>query len=1427
MGKRKRSLMFILLVPLLFAVLIEGVLPFTALMVSKTRETMIEASVNIDSSIVDNRRMVLGDAMDEQWSAVRRENTYLTSQLQSYLERSGLTQQQFIANREAKLLYSEAVFPELLNYLQRDGSCGVFLILANEEAAAGDYTGFFLRDSDPTTETLTNSDLLLERGSKILAQEATISLDNAWTTSFHLAGPGEREADDFFYEPYLLALENTDVEASRMAYWSTPFVLENNVSDSHQMITYSVPLICDGTVYGVLGTEVSVSYLLKSYLLVQDLDQNQNAGYVLAIEQEDGTCSGMAGKGVLYEALGESRDGFTLEETAYPNLWKVTGVKAGDQSVYAVRSELSLYQTQVPYENKTWVLCGLVTEDSLFGLGNRLYRTILLTVLVCAAAGMVLMCGIVRRVLRPVHRLMESVRGGIAGLRSFEMSGIAEVDELHDVVETLTEQELRIRNQLNDEKERYRLAIRSSSDMFITYRMSTQMLEVVNSKNYDGIWPLRDFVDQVIAPRLSREDLLRCERIFRGEDEELAGEICLLDADDADAKNLDANGPNAKDPDANGPDANSPEAATGMPRNALDDAGYAEAPGVHSKGHWYAYQGRLVADPESGEKRIVGYVRDIHEAKVRALEQEAQSMRDPVTGFYRLQPGTEVIETARRQAPAGVLAVLDLSHFSFLVGHCGLTFGDVILEEFARLLRGLTTREVPGRSVYVRAGSDEFIVWMPGASPEICRGIMDQLKEQFGALVQNGSLELRFHAGLAEAGCAVPGGTEKALESAAATRTVNAAISADDTDAAQWSRSTGTAAGGTAIATDALIRRACTSLAEAKRRNRCCILWDEGTGADESVRPFGEIVSQGYSVQNGLASLALNLFDRSYALEASLDLMALRLERELGLQNLVITRFHEEYLTGSVEYAWHALEDQSGWDAIVPRSEAECRRMNQLAAGHWLCRISSRFATDSRGADAFDHHEQIAAAEGTPAAKALYSAQNAQDNDAMRGGRMTRENEPGLFLPMTDNGQYSGDIFLIGLPAELLEDAAQSAQLCEICTIIQNSINQKRHDQSAQAKSEFLARMSHEIRTPMNGIIGMTQIALEESQSEERRLDCLKKVDSSSHYLLGLLNDILDMSKIESGKMTLAAAPFDMQELLDGLQAVMYGRFAEKKQDFSMQIQLSHTGYLGDSLRLSQVLVNLLGNASKYSEGHTRVRLIVQENADAADADGWSNLYFAVIDEGIGIAKEDQQRIFRRFEQVDTLAARQQGTGLGLAISNRLVRLMGSRIELESELGKGSRFYFTLRLQQAAVEKPAEKKGRRVDPTGARVLVAEDNALNMEILCSFLETLGCVPEGAGDGQQAVEMFRRSAEGYYRLILMDVMMPVMNGLEAAHRIRLLPRADAQNVPIAAISANAFEEDIRRSLASGMNAHLSKPVDMAKLRELLEKVLGEQG
>lgn len=424
-------------------------------------------------------------------------------------------------------------------------------------------------------------------------------------------------------------------------------------------------------------------------------------------------------------------------------------------------------------------------------------------------------------------------------------------------------------------------------------------------------------------------------------------------------------------------------------------------------------------------------------------------------------------------------------------------------------------------------------------------------------------------------------------------------------------------------------------------------------------------------------------------------------------------------------------------------------------------------------------------------------------------------------FPMSDNGRYSGGLFLIGVDAALLEKKEDANLLWELGTIIQNRINLTHHDQSAQAKSEFLARMSHEIRTPMNGIIGMTEIALKENQTEAARLECLQKVRSSSEYLLGLLNDILDMSKIESGKMSLVEEDFDLPQLLNELHPVLDAKFEEKQQLFRTDIQLNNDWFRSDSLRITQVLINLLGNAIKYSGSGTEILLTVRETVLSG---GCSRVYFAVQDHGIGIGEADRQRIFQSFEQLDSSVARRQGTGLGLAISNRLVHMMGSSIHLDSTVGQGSTFSFSLTLKHgtAQASRPAQQPEGELKLNGLRVLVAEDNALNMEILKTFLEDMDCRVDCACNGSEAVEKFRASPEGYYRVVFMDVMMPVMDGLAATHAIRTLPRKDSATVPIVAVSANAFDEDIKRSLASGMNAHLSKPIEVQKLRELLRQL-----
>ncbi len=363
--------------------------------------------------------------------------------------------------------------------------------------------------------------------------------------------------------------------------------------------------------------------------------------------------------------------------------------------------------------------------------------------------------------------------------------------------------------------------------------------------------------------------------------------------------------------------------------------------------------------------------------------------------------------------------------------------------------------------------------------------------------------------------------------------------------------------------------------------------------------------------------------------------------------------------------------------------------------------------------------------------------------------------------------------------------------------------------------------MSHEIRTPMNGIIGMTAIALQKGQSQERVLDCLQKIQSSSDYLLGLINDILDMSKIESGKMKLEPVNFDMGELLGTIRELIAPQASAKGITFTQHSALRRTWFSADRMRISQVLINLLGNAVKFTPQGGEVTLTVEE---AGAPSGQEALVrFTVRDTGVGIPKEEQDRVFRAFEQASGAnPAKQQGTGLGLSISSRLVQLMGSSIRLESAPGEGSAFSFAVPLTLGR-EEDAGTETEELTFSGRRILVVEDNELNAEIAQCLLEERDFTVECVYDGSQAVERIRSTPPGTYDVILMDIMMPVMDGLDATRAIRAMDREDCKTIPIIAMSANAFDDDLKKSVACGMNGHLSKPVEVEKLYQVLHQVL----
>lgn len=1318
------------MVSLAVIVLIQGALPISVLAFSGVKGTLEDNAISIDARAVDNRRVNLESAMVKSWAGISRETVALNSALSDQLAQSGLDVPGFLADDSQKDVFVADTFPRLLSVIGSNTTSGVYLILGNDGdlSVEQDHIGAFLRDSDPTGNSDSHSDLLLKRGDKEIARNASIALDNTWAPKLHLAGSGVRSADDFFYKPYEAALQNPGADAKAMAYWSPPFVLEGNPSDSYRMIAYSVPLMLDGQVYGVLGIEVSTAYLADTCFPISELYGSEAGGYALALADGNGSYRIITGNGALYNAVNAEGPAFTLEETRNAGLMQVEGVTMGDQQVYAIAEPLKLYSGIVPYDDTGWAVVGLFSKDSIFAAGNSLYHRLGVTIGLTTIGCLVLVVLVSRAINRPLRELIDSVQGGMEKLHAFRTS-VAEVDQLHDVILDLTEDGLEKQRKLNEEKERYRLAVKGTNDAFFTYHPETGAIEIMNSLD-DGEF-----------------DSVRFWDLFR--------------RDSANPEAVDA----------------IEQAVNRMQETSIQ----VEVVTEHlPQGRWLEVSSSRVRDADNGQDCMVCVIRDIDDRKRREIESARKQELDPATTAYRFDPGMEAIAAARASASAGQLAVIEVDGFADIVRDYGIPFGDVLLNELTKVMRAFNLDKENRGAILVRAGAGQFVCWVPGKHADDAVSEVAELQRRFAKLVRPGVLELGLHAG---------GASSEGVRN-----------------------------------TSELLRRARVALQASVGHRATCTCWEPSMDDIYEPKPFDPISSFGHVEDMTLPALTLNLLDRRLSVAAGMDLLTRRLNEKLGVTNVFITSFQEDYRTASVRYFFGPIPGID--EGVVFPLSREAVDMLQRFGEQGLGRPVNEMPI-------FAMCDEVRACCG------------------------------GIAFPMMNAGEYSGSVFFLSDFGATFDDEAANT-LREVGTIIQNRINQEELDQSAQAKSDFLARMSHEIRTPMNGIIGMTEIALRPGQDDARRVDCLNKVHASSLYLLDLLNGILDMTKIENDKMLLGDAPFSMNHVVEELNAVCAGRLAARNQKLVVDMRTQHDWFTGDALRLNQVLINLVGNAVKYSDDGGTITVTIEERAaiggagaltpgsgaagagaagalpascEAANTgaqaagDGvqasdarTASVYFAVTDRGVGIAEEDIERIFAKFEQVNTTDARQQGTGLGLAISNRIVLMMGDRIRANSRLGHGSTFYFEIPLTIAdAADKPSCADNEQVDFTGKRALVAEDNELNMEIIAYVLGDMGFTVDKAMNGKEAVDAFEQSSAGCYDVILMDVMMPVMDGLAAAHRIRSLDRADAAEIPIVATSANAFAEDVKRSIASGMNAHVSKPIDSAKLAKVLAKVM----
>ena len=1302
---RKKSTIFrIFLAPLIAIMLVQSAITVGTLITRRTAEMLEEYSGNMMNRLVENRRVILQNEMNQRWSSIREQGEVMNHLLEVFLAEEGISLKELSESPERKARLLELLFPESLEILHGSSTTGIFLILTGDDTeAAGDFDGFFIRDSDPEKNPVNHSDLLLERGSKELSRKWGIPLDTYWTTRFSMDGPGNNPSDRFFYEPWRAGVAYGDADPRDLGYWAFPFSLEKKIVDAYEMITYSLPLRHEGQVYGVLGVEIACNRI-NDYFPVAELNESQQSGYMLAVRTGDHIYKPLVGKGVLYNLVRGQESGFTLKETRYDNLSLLKDVDLSGQGVYGVVCPLNLYSNNVPYENTEWVLFGLDTEEDLFGMSRQLYVWIFIALLIGLVFGVVGIYFVVRHLTRPVQQLMECIRGGRDGLLGFKPSNILEIDDLYQVVANLTERQKEAENILLEEKERYKVALESSEDIFFSYDLHSQMLDLVNHKTMSGKWQCPRKESGFINPEYIYED-----------DREEAIKVLGQDVDNYYA-----------------------EFRIRWPKNP--------------EFTWVALTGKVIHDTDGRRWKLVGSIRNIQEQKEREARRIRKNTTDGVTGLYVFGAGMEKMAESRRVCPEGVMADLFLDGLREAGEKNGIVFSDMILEETGKLIQSeckKLSQEKNRKAMALRLSRDEIVLWLENYSREKAEEFVEAFLRKMEVVFPEEMFHVRVSAGLAQGRMGFSG--------------------------------------------EMLIRMA--KLARAERvsgTEKPYAFYEDYSGKKTVLLPAlqgQEINSPDYDEDTSLVSVALNLFGRGDHFSAQMMLMIRKIGRFYHASHVLVSLLREDFNSNYLNYQWHRDE------RAIRESVRKYKEEEKADFYTWLGPKEVRYfsSEDSR----------------EPVIRCFLSIEPGQS---------------GVVLPLYDSGSYVGNLCILGVGPELLDKGEEYQNLAELGRAIQSQLNQQQHDIASKAKSEFLSRMSHEIRTPMNGIIGMTAIALQKDQSQERILDCLQKIQTSSDYLLGLINDILDMSKIESGKMKLEPVNFNMHEMLGTIQELITAQTSAKGIDFVQKIKVTDPWFMADRIRISQVIINLLGNAVKFTPPKGRITLTVEETRASEEK---AMMYFAVRDTGVGIAKEDQDRVFRSFEQASGAnTSKQQGTGLGLSISSRLVQMMGSNIQLDSVPGEGSCFSFSILIAFGREQKKQEET-ERISFEGFRILVVEDNELNSEIAQCLLEERGFQVDCVYDGAQATERIRTTSPGTYDVILMDIMMPVMNGLEAARAIRSMEREDCRTVPIIAMSANAFDDDLKKSVECGMNGHLSKPVEVDKLYQTLDQVIRSRG
>lgn len=1299
-----------IVIPFIGAVILQSMIFYCALAMTGTVKNVRASCENVIAENASKCSVYLETEMTRKWSGLSEIEGSAPALLSRIAEENGIAPGEILENDKLSEQFLSDISESLLETLRINSVNGSFIVLADsrgrpDENAPAELRGIFFTDGDPDYNPSDYSDIMMLTGSSSISEKNAIPLDINWSENFHYV-PDETEMD-YFFKPVFAGYDYPYAGAENLGYWNRPFRLESgNGYDSELVITYSEPLVYDGTVFGTVGVSVTVDSI--SELLPTDSVADINGCCALLTYDYDDILADVEAVSDNYSSF-EENEGLpvALIDSDESLLKEIPDTEMNGSEAYCALTELQLYPENSPYGAERWAVAVVAGRDDIYAPVSSLRLKLFIALGISVLIGLIMVIPTAGRLVKPMGKLAESVRNaGENDCIEPVKTSVAEINELSEALYKISYKRIEYRNELITQRERYMLAIRSIRDSILEYDCGNDTLYVYGLETADG-------------DKHGETAVMDFKKLVK------SGKVC--------------------------PESSIPDMMDFL-NGVINKNGVCvsiRAGKDTDRLIWARLEGKCVYGTDGRLMRVIAITKDITGEYEREQSRLEEERRDPITGFYRSEYGGILasrfcVETGGQAIITAIVRIADMDR---MFEHCGQTFCAAVLEEAAIVIR----RVVPKDYIVYQGESDEFVIVTPltvrDEARKLFRKIIDGISE-----IYDGQLGIECVIG---AYLKFPG--EAMSASKLKTRFAS--------EAAYRFRDE---YGGIVFAD------------EASSKEDFLNEFRSGGGKRNvpRIQPLGE-------GKDDIVAFAFSIFERSSDFEAAITALISRAGRVMGMRRIIVYDMNRDYYTMRPAVQWHAHDMAPVDVGTISVGKAAYLEMERKFAG-----------TDCKTADpAFFERDAVHGAGKISAEGTTYS------------------------VSMTEGDTITGImVFQLGE-----KDADDSLKSCmkELTKVVSAYISKSRTSRESKAKSEFLSKMSHEIRTPMNAIIGMTEIAGSSGEASPYITDCLKKIESSSRYLMSLINDILDMSRIESGKMTVEETYLNLEELIGRLDTMIRVQTESKGIWLRVETNISHPHLLGDPLKLNQILVNILGNAVKFTDSGG-ITMRVNETAD--ETESVRDVFFSVRDTGIGISEGNLERIFNSFEQADADTVRKYGgTGLGLAISSNLVRLLGGSLEVKSTLGEGSEFYFTLPMK--VTDPPAEESGEAEgspDVKGKRVLIAEDDDLNAEIAQTLFEDQGIITERAENGKAAVDKFEASDEGYYDAILMDIRMPLLDGIEATKRIRGSDHPDAAKIPIIAMTANAFDEDMKKSVECGMNGHLTKPIDMKKVMETFRRI-----